>query len=188
MTTAKWAAAGAAWVGVVGGVGWLATRSPDAGSPPTGPAVYWYDLPEVLDPPNRPAAEAGLPDDTPVLGVSAGGRFRAYPLAALNVIRNHVVNDRLGGQAITVTFCGRTGCSRVFTAPSRLSMAGWAAPTSRLGGGMLLRDGPKVYRQDTGQPIDGSLDRLALPEVPAVRTTWGAWRAEHPDTDVSLTG
>ena len=185
----KWAGVAVAWVGLAGGVGWLATRSPD--TPPAAaetPEVVWATLPPVQDPPTVAAAAATIPDDSPVLGVAAGGHFRAYPLAALSTLRTHVVNDHLGGQPVAVTYCDRNECTRVFAASARLAVAGWAEPAGRLGGTLLVRDGGRVFRQDTGMRLDGAADRLAYPQVPAVRTTWGAWRAEHPDTDLSLGG
>ena len=48
------------------------------------------------------AAEAGLPEGVSVVGVSAGGAHRAYPLY---VLKNHqIVNDRLGDTPIAASW------------------------------------------------------------------------------------
>ncbi len=54
-------------------------------------------------PPAVSAADASFLDDEDlVIGVVAGGRARAYPLAELDW--HEVVNDELGGTAIAVTW------------------------------------------------------------------------------------
>ena len=53
-----------------------------------------------------------LTDDSRVIGVSIGDEARAYPIAILNW--HEIVNDRLNGQAIVVTFCPLCGTGMVF--------------------------------------------------------------------------
>lgn len=48
------------------------------------------------------AARAGVLDDDAVLGLTLGGRSRAYPVAI--VATNEVVNDDLAGVAIAITW------------------------------------------------------------------------------------
>jgi hypothetical protein len=137
-------------------------------------------------PPAVPAASAGLAEGEVVVGVSAGGRHRAYRLAALAPIRGHVVNDVLAGRPVTVTYCDRVECVRVFTGPPGppldVAGAGWDNREGRRG--LVLRVGSTLYRQDTGGPAEDA----PVPPFPHAaaeyeRTTWGRWRQAHPDTD-----
>jgi hypothetical protein len=144
---------------------------------PTGP---W---PGVHSPPARAAAEAGVEDDTEVIGVCVAGRARAYHLGALR-FPWHLVNDVLGGRAISVTFCDHTMCSRVFTggqggSPLDLSVGG------RKRKGMVLRVGGADYAQMSGENLSSPEGpRIPYAEWPHVRTTWRAWREAHPNTDI----
>ena len=60
-------------------------------------------IPALLDPRFLPAAEATfLTDQDQVIGVIAGGVAKAYPLRILTW--HEVVNDRLGGRPVAVTY------------------------------------------------------------------------------------
>ena len=73
-------------------------------------------VPGTRTPPARPAAGAALADDQMVVGVTAGGHSRAYALKAMSFSApSHVINDVLGGVPVSVTFCDRYHCTRVFT-------------------------------------------------------------------------
>ncbi|MGH7171566.1 MAG: DUF3179 domain-containing (seleno)protein [Gemmataceae bacterium] len=142
------------------------------------------DLPGISTPPVRTAAEAGVvEDDDEIIGVRVGGRSRAYFLGALRFPR-HVINDMVGGQAVSVTYCDVARRARVFTdssakAPLQLDIAG------QLKGGLLLRVGNVEYAQKTGENRT-SPNGAPLPykDVTFVRTTWRDWREAHPDTDI----
>jgi len=60
-------------------------------------------IPALLDPHFLPAAEATfLSDQDQVIGVIEGGVAKAYPLRILTW--HEVVNDRLGGRPVAVTY------------------------------------------------------------------------------------
>jgi hypothetical protein len=60
-----------------------------------------------------PAARAALADADRVLGVARGGVARAYPV---RILHWHVVNDRIGDQALAVTYCPLCGTGVAFRA------------------------------------------------------------------------
>src|SRR5579885_2361702 len=142
------------------------------------------DVAGVREPPARPAAEAGLADGEPVVGVTEGGRSRAYRLQALSrEPASHVVNDVLGGVPVSVTHCGLYHCTRAFTGgtpgePLDLAFGGVTRD------GLILRSGGHSYRQDSGAPLDATGAPLPYRAEDEELTTWGQWRHEHPDTDV----
>lgn len=147
------------------------------------------------DPTASPAAvhpaSARMADDAPVIGVTVGKRARAYALTAFANVRDHVLNDFLGGVALTVTHCPRTGCTKVFTDATRgrplaIAVGGWAGKPGLMPGQdsvLLLRIEGERYYQDSGAALEGS---GTIPYTPADfdRTTWGEWRRAHPETDI----
>src|SRR5262245_60665997 len=70
-------------------------KPPPPPPPARRPLSTPFILPGLRQPPTVPAATADVPDDAEVLGVSAGGRHRAYLVTALSRLRSHVVNDLL---------------------------------------------------------------------------------------------
>jgi hypothetical protein len=53
-------------------------------------------------PPHLPAADATLPDDTPVIGIVVNDEVRAWPMDI--IIAHHLANDSLGGEPILVAY------------------------------------------------------------------------------------
>mgnify|MGYP001110290959 CR=1 FL=1 len=148
---------------------------------------------EVVRVPGKPtpetiqASEATLADGDPILGVEAGGKARAYDQHSMTVKSRHVLNDVVGGKAVTVTFCDLNDCARAFggedgSSPLDVGLAGLDQ------GGMLLSVGEAVYFQETGKAADPIRGESAAPfpyaSFPVTRTTWGEWKKLHPDTDV----
>jgi hypothetical protein len=145
------------------------------------------ESPGIRTPPVRAAADAGLDDNADVIGICAGGRARAYSLGEMGTgPARHVVNDLVGGWAVTVTYCNVTGCTRAYSAgpakePLDLGVGGF----NKEEGGLVLRDGGKEYAQTTGKCLSpGGGSELPYMAMEPVHTTWKAWREEHPDTDV----
>jgi hypothetical protein len=143
-------------------------------------------FPGVRLPPMRAAAEAGLADDSEVIGIRVGGQARAYRIAALSGGPEfHLVNDVLGGRPVSVAYCDRTRCVRVFTEPAgnhplELGFVGWVegiGPILQMAGVKYTLEDGKNLTQPQGPP-------LPYPRLQYERTTWGEWRRSHPDTDV----
>jgi hypothetical protein len=149
---------------------------------PVPVSTFWYDDPARYQPPAVAAAKADLATEEPVIGVQIAGRTRAYRRSALEGKGNHVINDVVAGRPVTVTYCDRKRCARVYSGdgPGPLHV--------REGGyddGLLLLVGTVRYRQDTGAPATPGI-RGALPHgsIEFVETTWGRWQSDHPDTDM----
>jgi hypothetical protein len=141
-------------------------------------------FPGVRQPATLKPHEANLPDDEPVIGVSAGGRQRAYRTKAMMALTNHVINDLLGNVPVTITFDDRTERAQVFTAESggralEVWMAGYYD-------GMILRFEGHYFRQDTGRFMapPGEQTEQALGTLPHTRTDWKTWYTTYPETDV----
>jgi hypothetical protein len=131
------------------------------------------------------AREAKLKDDDLVIGVVAGGEARAYPVNLMWEPENEVLNDTLGGQQITATWCPIAHTAAVFDRTvegSRLEL-----------GAVGLRDGVSIlydrgtgswWSQVSGRAVEGPLAGRTLGKRAASVTTWAAWRRLHPETTV----
>jgi hypothetical protein len=148
------------------------------------------EMPGLAKPATVSAGEADLMDETPILGVSAGGRSRAYLLEALATgPGSHIVNDVLGGIPVSVTHCDLSGCSRAFTDGGEREHRG--QPLELSGGGirnycLVLKSGGHAYDQETSRPLDPGSPPFPYREYHVERTSWHAWQKSHPDTDVYL--
>lgn len=168
-----------------------------------GLGIARLSLPESADeaastttPATRPVLSMPVPplpieDDTPVIGVTLGQQYRAYPLADLWWPDRHVLNDQVGEVPLSVTFCNLSNCVRAFTADTRgqtldLASGGRHPDKARQ---MVLLVGGRKFEQETGEPLDGDTRRpFPYRGVAAVRTTWGRWRADHPKTELRANG
>ncbi|WP_337176991.1 DUF3179 domain-containing (seleno)protein [Paludisphaera sp.] len=157
---------------------------------PPGGGREVFLAPGVKSPPTVPAGEARLDDDEPVIGIVAGGRARAYHVRTMSDKTRHVVNDLVGGRAVTVAYCDLSDCISAYggdeaTSPLDVGVAGL------VNGEMLVSVGGVAYFQETGDLADVAHPDRAAPRFPyarfpATRTTWGRWKSLHPDTDLYL--
>ena len=145
-------------------------------------------------PPTVEALQADLKDDAEVLGVEVKGNARAYRLAALRDINHHIVNDTVNGVPVSVLYCDINDCARAYTGPAGSD----PLPIRQAGmkfGDLTLKVGNIFYQHSTtkamagtttpGEP-DPSLPPFPFAPIAVTRTTWGAWKQQHPTTDVYL--
>jgi hypothetical protein len=131
-----------------------------------------------------------LRDDDLVLGVVVNGESRAYPH---NIGWWHeIVNDRIGGRPISVTFCPLTGTGLVFDAEDggggqfQLGVSGLLLNTN-----LIMydrRDGQTLYTQIAFKAVSGPRRGETLDLLPVVETTWASWKRLYPQTWVIETG
>ena len=151
------------------------------------PPVSWREnvAKPIVSPTILKPAEAGLRPDELVIGVEVGGRARAYALSAFDHPMGHLVNDMIGGVAVSVAYCNLSRCVKVYTDP------GATAPLDAEIAGVLnremvikLRGTP--YFQSSGAPMRPAGGPAAIPYdllTPTVMK-WNQWTQRHPDTDV----
>lgn len=121
------------------------------------------------------AGSAGLADDAPVIGVIVDGEARAYSVTAMSGVASHVVNDLFGDKPVSVTYCDRTDCTRVFTA----NTSGQAIPLKI--GGFVDEELQLMF---DNQMYDQSSQALPLDDFHFESTTWGDWIRLHPGSRV----
>ncbi len=126
--------------------------------------------------------KAGLEDTDLVVGLLIGGESRAYPVRLLSL--HEVVNDRVGGNAIAVTWCPLCYSAVVFDRTIEGQELSFRASGYLLNDNLVLIDHPTdtLWSQLLGQGIKGARRGSILKVFPSTVTTWGIWREAYSDT------
>lgn len=131
------------------------------------------------------ASRAGFlePDDA-VLGIMHRGDARAYPVRILNW--HEVVNDRIAGQPVAVTYCPLCGSGVAFVAEHGGTVLNFGVSGLLYNSDVLLYDRAtqSLWSQLMGRAISGSMKGAVLTALPLAHTTWAHWRTMHPSSRV----
>ena len=147
-------------------------------------------IPARDDPPVTGAAGGSwYPDDGIVFAVVIGDEARAYPKNFMEV--HEMVNDTLGGRRIGFPYCTLCGSAQAYFTDD--VPPGVATPVLRTSG-LLSRSNKvmydlvtsSVFDTFTGEAVSGPLRRqgVVLDQATVVTTTWGEWKAAHPETTI----
>ncbi|MBC8291180.1 MAG: DUF3179 domain-containing protein [Planctomycetes bacterium] len=115
-----------------------------------------------------------------VIGVTAGGHSKAFPLD--NADEHAVFVDTVGDQPVTVFWYGSTKTAVAFS-----SMLDGQQLTiiANKGGDVPFRDKETGTRWSlAGRGIDGELKGKELKWVDSIQCHWYAWSSEYPDTEL----
>jgi len=137
----------------------------------------------ALDKPRFIAAERAdwLHPDEPVIVVSVGDDWRAYPLQIM--IWHEIVNDEVGGKPLSITFCPLCNATLVFEREFDGKVLDFGT-TGRLRMSDLVmydRQTETWWQQFTGQGLIGEYAGRHLTEYPATITSFGQFQAAHPE-------
>lgn len=149
-------------------------------------------IPAADNPEVQPASEATwLKDSDVIFGIVIGDAARAYPRQIMEV--REMVNDTLGGRDLAIPYC--TLCASAQAYYTDQLPEGVARPILRTSG-LLIRSNKVMYDVNTfsvfdtflGNAVTGPLaeKKVTLPQAGVITTTWGAWKAAHPETDVLI--
>lgn len=145
----------------------------------------------ALDDPSTTDAEGGswYPDEAIVFGVVVGDEARAYPKNIMQV--HEMVNDTIGGRRLGIPYCTLCGSAQAFFTDSVPD--GLEVPVLRTSG-LLSRSNKVMYDLTTrsvfdtftGKALSGPLHKaeIVLPQASVVVSTWGDWKAAHPNTTI----
>jgi len=170
-------------------VSWGGVRIDDRplGDPRGCPAgcIPALDDPAVTD----AAGGSWYADDGIVFSVVINGEARAYPRHIMEI--HEMVNDTLGGRRIGMPYCTLCGSAQAYFTDDVPS--GVDTPVLRTSG-LLARSNKvmydlvtkSVFDTFTGEAISGPLREqgVVLNQATVVTTTWGEWKAAHPDTTI----
>lgn len=145
----------------------------------------------ALDDPSTTDADGGswYPDDSIVFGIVVDGEARAYPKNIMQV--HEMVNDTIGGRRLGIPYCTLCGSAQAFFTDSVPD--GVDVPVLRTSG-LLSRSNKVMYDLTTrsvfdtftGEALSGPLRaaNVMLPQASVVVSTWGDWKAAHPNTTI----
>ena len=147
-------------------------------------------IPALDDPAVTPAAEGDwYPDDRIVFGLVVGDEARAFPKNIMEV--HEMVNDTLGGRRIGMPYCTLCGSAQAYFT-DELGDA-FPQPVFRTSG-LLIRSNKMMYERETQSFVDTFLGRatsgplgsadVEFTPLSVITTTWGEWKADHPDTTI----
>jgi hypothetical protein len=129
-----------------------------------------------------PAAQAEfLKDADRVVGVSENGVTKAYQPSVLAF--HHVVQDELGNMPIIATWCALCNTPLVYQSVVDGKNLTFQRSGNR-GNNFTMSDSEtgSTWQQIGGDCFDGPMKGKRLTMVPFLFTTWGEWRAQHPQT------
>ena len=147
-------------------------------------------IPALDDPAVTDAAGGSwYSDDGLVFAVAINGEARAYPRHIMEI--HEMVNDTLGGRRIGMPYCTLCGSAQAYFTDD--VPAGVETPVLRTSG-LLARSNKvmydlvtkSVFNTFTGEALSGPLREqgVVLDQATVVTTTWGEWKAAHPDTTI----
>jgi hypothetical protein len=167
-----------------------------AGDPPAAvrgdeirPAVAMRDTPPPVTDPRFVAAGAArfLTDADQVFGLRIGADARAYPH---RLVAGHtVLEDTVGGVPVVCVLTAANKGMAVYDrrgpdgTPYQFGTSGFAYHGNAL---LYDRGTLSLWAAEEGRPVVGKLvgTNVKLTPHPVIVTTWGDWRAAHPDTKV----
>ena len=138
-------------------------------------------IPALEQPEYAHADEIVLPEETLVFGVDYNGLVAAYPENIM--VWHEIVNETTGDELVSITYCPLTR--------TVIGYRGYNLGTS----GQLYNSNLVMYDRGTdalipqilGTAIDTDLCGVSPDTFPVTVTTWGEWRAAHPNTLVLTT-
>lgn len=140
-------------------------------------------IPAIDNPEYVPTDEATfMAPETIVLGIDVEGEQRAYPLPIMD--RHEVVNDRVGGQAVAVTWCPLCGSGIVFDPVVDGEVVAFGVSGLLHDSDLVMYDRKtdSLWQQISGQAIMGPELGSTLERVPSTMTEWSNWVEAHPET------
>lgn len=139
-------------------------------------------IPALSDPQFLPAGdETRLGEREPVIALEiAGAPARAYPLRYLSW--HEIVNDRVAGVPVAVTFCPLCNSAITFDRRTGHGTLSFGVSGKLRHSDMVMydRQTESWWQQALGEAIVGSLTGTRLKTLPSWMESWSAFRARNP--------
>ncbi|MEM1369842.1 MAG: DUF3179 domain-containing protein [Cyanobacteria bacterium P01_H01_bin.15] len=141
-------------------------------------------IPSIDEPTFVKAGESEFNEHAQVVGVVINGEAKAYPLGILNW--HEIVNDTVGGQSVSVTYCPLCDTAIAFERrnDTTFGVSGKLYQSCLV---MYDRQDHSLFAQPWGLGIIGEQINRTLPRLPLVKTTLGAWLKRYPQSLVLST-
>jgi hypothetical protein len=130
------------------------------------------------------SARAWVEPQEPVIALEHGGEAKAYPLKILT--HHEIVNDRIGGTPVAVTFCPLCYSALVFERvlqgePVEFGVSGMLRKSDMV---MYDRRTETLWQQFTGKAIVGDLTGTVLTQIPAQIVAFRQFAEAYPGGEV----
>lgn len=126
-------------------------------------------------------ARRWLTGDEPVISLALDGRAKAYPIQILTW--HEIVNDRLAGQPVVVTFCPLCNTAIAFSrvVDERVLDFGTTGRLRRSNLLMYDRQSESWWQQATGEAVIGDYTDTQLRVLPAQILAWREFQTLYPE-------
>ncbi|MFT4577838.1 MAG: hypothetical protein ACI9UO_000657 [Nitrospinales bacterium] len=144
-------------------------------------------IPSIDNPHFLTVAEADqslMQSEDRVLGFVQNDQARAYPIKILNW--HEIVNDRVGGSPVVISFCPLCGTGMVFDANVENRTLKFGVSGLLYQSDMLLYDHQteSLWSQIKSEAITGPMTGTRLRLLVSTHTNWETWKKKHPHTKV----
>jgi hypothetical protein len=125
-----------------------------------------------------------LSDTTKVIGLNINGDIRAYPHSVFNWVE--IVNDEIGGEAISIIYCPLTGTSTAWSRNLHGNTTSFGVSGLVYNNNVIPYDRAtdSYWSQIKSQCIYGQNIGMIPNTFPIVETTWKTWKTLYPNTKV----
>ncbi|MGI9365477.1 MAG: DUF3179 domain-containing protein [Rhizobiaceae bacterium] len=150
-----------------------------SGGPPRD-GIPPIDDPKFID----VAAVTDLADQDPVIGLVINGDARAYPLRIMTW--HEIVNDKVGGTPVAVTYCPLCNAAIVFDAHVNGKELTFGTTGKLRKSDLIMYDRAtnSWWQQFVGESIAGTYTGQKLALVPVRLESWKEFRQRHPQGKV----
>ena len=130
------------------------------------------------------ADQALMQNEDRVLGFVSNNQARAYPIKILNW--HEIVNDRVGGNPVVISFCPLCGTGMVFDANVKNRNLKFGVSGLLYQSDMLLYDHQteSLWSQIKSEAVTGPMTGARLRLLVSTHTNWGTWKKKYPRTKV----
>lgn len=151
-----------------------------SGGPPKD-GIPSIDAPKFLD---YAGADKWLADSEPVIALAHREHAKAYPLQIL--MWHEIVNDSIGDQPVTVTFCPLCNASIVFDRRIDGVIHDFGTTGRLRHSDMIMydRQTESWWQQFVGEGIVGEMTGVTLRQIPSQIVSYEAFKRAYPDGEV----
>ncbi|MEH6456201.1 MAG: DUF3179 domain-containing protein [Cocleimonas sp.] len=145
-------------------------------------------IPSIDKPKFLAAGEADyLKDNDRVLGIYHFGEARAYPIRILDW--HEIVNDKIQGRSVAVTYCPLCGSGIVYNAEIDGKSYEFGVSGLLYNSDVLLfdRETETLWSQILSKAVSGKLKDTELEIIQSSHTSWKTWKQKYPDSKVLST-
>lgn len=145
-------------------------------------------IPSIDDPVFVNVQESNfMSDSDTVIGLEINGETKAYPIFIL--VWHEIVNDRVGGIPIAVTYCPLCYTNQVFERIIDGQEVEFGTSGKLYNSNLLMYDRltESYWSQALGIAVKGELSGYQLNLIPFDVITWKDWKSLHPETLVLTT-